>query len=208
MKKIIFLDCESAGLRGEIFAAALVGPEGETIFNGYYRHSDLITNSWLAENVAPNLDGQEFPDRSNFLAAAAAAYRGAKEIYGWEPWGPGNGKAIAVCAHMGAPVEANFFQQLWENGNIDEFSGPYPMLDTAPLILLAGLWADNPLAILYGIFALFLHVKYIALCDPTSEEDFAKVAGLELPQGHKTHNALSDARLTRLVWQHFTEKII
>ncbi len=28
----------------------------------------------------------------------------------------------------------------------------------------AVLWADNPLAILYGIFALFLHVKYIALC--------------------------------------------
>lgn len=175
---MIFIDCESAGLRGEIFAAAMVSPDGGTLFNGFYRNQALENNSWLRENVEPNLSGVEYPDRKPFLAAAAETWKKAKETYGWEPWGPGNGIALAAVAHMGSPVEANFFQQLYEAGFIGEFDGPYPMHDTAPLLY---------------------HIGY----DPTSEQGFAAAVGMELP-GYKAHSALFDAQLTRLVWNFLT----
>lgn len=161
----------------------MVVPEGTTLFNGFYRHPDLETNSWLRENVEPNLSGIEYPDRETFLSAAADAWKFGKEILGWEPWGPGNGKALATVAHMGSPVESNFFQQMFEAGFIGEFDGPYPPHDTAPLLYRAGY-------------------------DPTSEQDFAKAVGIKLPDGFKPHSALSDAQLTRLVWNFLTvEKV-
>lgn len=175
--KPVFLDCESAGLRGEILSAALIDPDGEILFAGYYRHPDLETNNWLRENVEPGLSGNECNDRSEFLERFSAAWRTAKNEFGWEPWGPGNGKALACVAHMGGPVESNFFQQLFEAGFIGEFDGPYPQLDTAPLLFAAG-------------------------CDPTSEQGFAEKVGIEMPHGFNPHSAASDAELTRLVWNY------
>lgn len=167
---MIFLDCESAGLRGQIFAAALLGINGETIFDGFFRHPDLKTNAWLRENVEPNLTGQEYPNALSFQQAFVEAYEAARATYG-----QGEYKSLAVVAHMGSPVEANFFQELFVEGLIGEFSGPYPLLDTAPLLAAAGY-------------------------DPTSEQDYATSVGLELPAGYRPHSALSDAALTRAVW--------
>lgn len=171
---MVFLDCESAGLRGEIFAAAMIGMEGETIFDGFFRHPDLQTNAWIRENVEPNLTGQEYTDLPTFQAEFAAAYEGCREKYGI-----GEYKALQVVAHMGAPVESNFFQQLFEAGLIGEFSGPYPLFDTAPLLAAAGY-------------------------DPTSEQSYASAASIIMPNGYKAHSALSDAYLTRLVWNKLT----
>ena len=56
---MLYLDCESAGLRGDIFAAALIDDNG-VLFDGFYRHPELQTNSWLRENVEPNLTGTEY----------------------------------------------------------------------------------------------------------------------------------------------------
>ena len=168
--KYLFLDCESAGLRGEIFASALLGNDGEILFDGFFRHPNLISNPWLRDNVEPNLTGQEYPDLLSFQTAFAAAYEAARETHG-----QGEYKSLAVVAHCGAPVEANFFQQLFEAGLIGEFAGPYPLLDTAPLLASAGY-------------------------DPASEQNYADSAGLELPAGYKMHSAASDASLTRLVW--------
>ncbi len=169
--KYLFLDCESAGLRGEIFAAALLGNDGETLFDGFFRHPALQNNQWLRENVEPNLTGQEFPDLLAFQTAFAAAYEAARATHG-----QGEYKSLAVVAHCGAPVEANFFQQLFEAGLIGEFAGPYPLLDTAPLLAGAGY-------------------------DPTSEQGYADTVGIRLPDGYKVHSAASDADLTRLVWK-------
>lgn len=165
---MIFIDCESAGLRGQIFAAAMINPDGSTLFNGFYRHIDLQSNSWLRENVEPNLSGVEYPDRETFLAATNEAWSEAR-----------SNKIFSAVAHMGSPVESNFFQQLYEVGQMGEFNGPYPLHDTAPLIYQAGY-------------------------DPTSEQDFATAAGIELPEEYKPHCALSDAQLTRLVWYYFS----
>jgi hypothetical protein len=116
-----------------------------------------------------------------FLKAFSECYISEKQNYGWEPWGEGNGKAVAVVAHMGAPVEANFFQQLFTEGFMEEFSGPYPLLDTAPLLASAGY-------------------------DPSSESQYANAVGIHLPEGYKPHSALSDAQLTLLVWQKLTQR--
>lgn len=156
-----FLDCESAGLRGDIFAAALVGENGENLFDGFFRHSAIESNSWLRENVEPNLTGREFSTLLNFQTAFA------------DVWNQQQDKRCV--AHMGSPVESNFFQQLFAAGVIGEFDGPYPLLDTAPLLLAKGY-------------------------DPTSEEAYAKASGWVMPINYKPHSALSDAQLTRLVW--------
>jgi len=177
----VFLDCESDGLRGEIFSAALVGPNGETLFCGWYDHPALEKNNWIREHVSPHLMPKDEMGPSEFREEFAAAWHGATEAYGWEPWGIGRGKALACVAHMGSPVESNFFQELWDYGLIGEFSGPYPLLDTAPLIAAAGY-------------------------PPDSELGYAEAVGLLVPKGYKGHEALSDARLTRVVWSHFLTK--
>lgn len=174
--KCLFLDCESAGLRGDIFSGAMIGHDGEVLFEGFFWHESLETNQWLRENVVPGLTGTEYASLLEFQAAFSEAYEAARETHG-----QGEYKSLAVVAHMGAPVEANFFQQLYEAGMIGEFSGPYPLLDTAPLLAKAGY-------------------------DPTSEEAYAKAVGLELPSGFFAHSALSDAQLTRLVWNSFQNK--
>ena len=159
---MLYLDCESAGLRGDIFAAALID-DNEVLFDGFYRHEALVKIPWLTQNVEPNLTGTEYPTLEAFQLGFSDAWNAQKNH-------------VVVC-HMGAPVEANFFQQLFEAGFIDEFMGPYPMHDTAPLLQKGGF-------------------------DPTSELDYCKAKGLELPQG-KLHSALFDAQVTRLVWNQF-----
>lgn len=159
---MLYLDCESAGLRGEVFAVALINDIG-VLFDGFFRHPELKTNSWLRENVEPNLTGTEYSTLQEFQSAFA------------EVWIKQENKAC-VC-HMGAPVESNFFQQLFEAGLIGEFGGMYPMLDTAPLLAKAGY-------------------------DPTSELAFLNAKDLEFPQG-KPHSALFDAQVTKLVWSQF-----
>jgi len=163
----MFLDCESAGLRGDVFAAALINEDGETLFDGFFRHPELQKNQWLRENVEPNLTGQEYPTLEEFCRAFAMVWN-AQE-------------SRAVVAHLGSPVESNFFQQLFERGLLaSEFFGPYPLLDTAPLLFAAGY-------------------------DPTSEQTYAETAGISLPKGYQPHSALSDTQLTRLVWLDLTK---
>lgn len=156
---MLYLDCESAGLRGNIFAAALIDDNG-VLFDGFYRHPDLKINTWLRENVEPNLSGVEYKTLYEFQSAFAHI------------WMMQRNKAC-VC-HMGAPVESNFFDQLFRVGLIGEFNGMYPMHDTATLLEKQGY-------------------------DPTSELGYCEFNGLELPEG-KPHSALFDARVTKLVW--------
>lgn len=177
----VFLDAESAGLRGEIFSAALIDESGGVWFNGFYRHDDLETNSWLRENVLPKLSGTEYSTRVDFLRKFTDAYLTAMAHYGWEPWGAENGKRLAVVTHMGVPVESNLFQQLYEAKFIREYYGPYPFLDTAALLLASGY-------------------------DPTSEQNFAESRGLVIDGDYAPHSALHDARLTRLVWMELLNK--
>lgn len=166
-KGFLYLDCESAGLRGEVFAAVLLNDiKGESIFRGWYKHPDLDTNPWLRDNVMPHLRHlPEIRSRDEFLASFAREWLRL----------PTPRKAVT---HIGSPVESNFFQQLFAAGLISEFDGPYPLLDTAPLMVAAGY-------------------------SGTSEEEYARSVGI-LPAGHFSHNPQHDCELTRLVWQRLT----
>ena len=96
---MLYIDCESAGLRGQIFAAALIN-DNEVLFDGFYRHPDLKTNPFhLKNDVEGKLTGVEYPTLQAFQSAFA------------EVWNAQEDKACVV--HMGAPVESNFFQQLF-----------------------------------------------------------------------------------------------
>lgn len=173
-KKILFCDAESASLRGEIFAVALIGYNGEEIFNGYYRHEVLAdTTSWVAQNV--KISGTEFATREEFLKAFLSAYEGCRAEYG-----QGEYNSLIVCGHMPAPVEANLFQQLHAEAGMGEFAGPYHLVNTDTLLLVSGE-------------------------KPDSESAYAEKYKLDLPEGYVAHTALSDAQLTRIVWQHLTK---
>jgi|AntAceMinimDraft_6_1070360.scaffolds.fasta_scaffold06424_2 hypothetical protein len=175
-KKILFCDAEAASLRGEIFAASLVGAAGITVFDGYYMHSVMKdAESWQAQNI--KFSGTEFPERAEFLKAFLETFESARVEYG-----TGEYSSLTVCGHMPAPVEANLFQQLFAEVGMGEFSGPYHLVNTDTLLLLAGEPAD-------------------------SESAYAEKFGIELPSGYVPHTALSDAQLTRLVWEHLTERI-
>lgn len=173
-KKILFCDAESSSLRGQIFAVAIVGSNGEVIFNGFYKHEVLAdSTSWVAQNV--KLSGEEFVSREDFLKAVLCAYEGCREEYGF-----GDYKSLAVCGHMPVPVEANLFDQLHKEVGMGEFSGPYHMLSTDTLMWVKGEQAD-------------------------SESGYAEKYGLTLPEDYQVHTALSDAQLTRIVWDHLTK---
>lgn len=173
-RKVLFCDAESASLRGEVFAVALVGHNGETIFNGFYRHEVMSDpTSWVAQNV--KLSGEEFATREEFLKAFLAAYEGCREEYGF-----GDYKSLAVCGHMTAPVEANLFQQSFEEAGMGEFAGPYHMLNTDTLLWVKGEQAD-------------------------SEQAYAEKYELAMPENYEVHTALSDAQLSRIVWMDLTK---
>lgn len=173
---VLFCDVESNGLRGEAFAAALVDQNGKTIFNGYYRH-DVLSDpeSWVAQNV--KVSGEEYASRQEFLTAFLEAYEGCRAEYGFGDYG-----SLAICGHMPAPVESGFFNQLFTEAGMGEFSGPYHMLATDTLMWALGEQAD-------------------------SEQAYADKFGIELPDGYIPHSALADAQLTRLVWNHLTGRI-
>lgn len=156
---MIYIDCESAGLRGDIFACAMVNDAGDTIFNGGWEHPALKTNAWLRDNVT--LSGTIYQSGFDFQQAAAEAWYKCRER--------------EAVAHMGSPVEANFFQQLYKQGLLGEFDGPCPLHDTATLLHAFGY-------------------------NPLSEKDSARAMGIAMPRDYKEHEALSDARLTRLIW--------
>lgn len=169
--KILFCDAEASSLRREIFAAALVGDDNTVIFNGYYLHEELTKpDSWVAQNV--KVSGKKFADRKSFLSAFLKAFEGCREKYGF-----GEYKSLAVCGHMPAPVEANLFQQLYEEVGMGEFAGPYHLLSTDTLLWSKGEQAD-------------------------SEKAYAEKHKLVMPGGYVEHSALSDTQLTRIVWEH------
>lgn len=172
----VFIDFETLGLRGQAFAGTMLAPDGTILFRGWYDSPELAADSWLQANVVPHVGGTKYANDREFFAAFASAWKTAKDLYGVFGFG---GKTLAAVAHMGSPVESGMFAELYRRGLIGEFDGPYPLMDTAPLLFAAG----------YA---------------PDSEVKFAQARGI-LPAGHNSHCDLDDCRLTRLVWQQLTE---
>lgn len=170
--KIISLDCETNGLGGLAFAVAAVLTDklGQAaIWTGRSPISGEV-DGWVAANVLPAIT-----DMSENLADYDALVKGWRAWYGQvrAAW-----PDVLVIGHVVWPVEARF---LWDAHQDEPFSGPYPLLDVAPLLLAAG------------------H-------DPTSVDGYLDANGLPKPLG-SPHHPLYDARAAEIAFRHLMARL-
>lgn len=168
-------DAETDGLWGESFALGAVTYDGRgnetSRFLGRLPNN-VVTNPWVQENVLPQLEGVEVT-HSNYrdmLGDFADYYLKAKQ-----------GREVLV--HMGVPVEANLLREMHELGLIGDFDGPYPLVDIAGHLQMAGE-------------------------DPTSPDTYVKKHGLYVRNDFagETHNPLYDSEVAYRVWRHLMQR--
>ena len=161
MKNILAFDAETNGLWGQVFAigATLIDTKGNEIarFYGAIECPDPI--EWVAKNVVPHCE------------ATHDSY--SELIEDFSTWYMENKKDAYVVAHMGYIVEAHLLREMHRLGGIGDWDGPFPMHDTASLLLAAGE-------------------------DPTSED--AYLEKYDIPAYTPAHNPLADARNTATVF--------
>lgn len=155
--RVISLDCETNGLGGQAFAAAAVLTDDDGREVGRWEARCPIAgpvNDWVAANVLPAIEG--LPETHGSYGDLLAA---------WRDWYGERRDGTAVIGHVVWPVEAKFLRDAHAD---DLFAGPYPLIDVAPMLLLAGL-------------------------DPTSVDGCLDRWGLGKPDG-SPHHPLYDAR--------------
>lgn len=123
--KIISLDCESNGLHGQIFAAAVsiqTRRHGEVCIDQYRTPIVGRVDPWVAEHVLPALDGETtgIPEQAG---VETTLWRWWRDLYD-----PLKEEGYQVLVHVGWPVEARF---LYFAHAADPFSGPFPLLDVS-----------------------------------------------------------------------------
>lgn len=125
-RKIISLDCESNGLHGRVFAvAATVQVDGHETETWIARCPiDGEVDKWVAENVIPEIDGIPITYTwEGMLADWRDIYATLKQL------------EYAMVCHVPWPVETQF---LWEAHKQIPFSGPFPIIDVASLLVGQG----------------------------------------------------------------------
>lgn len=172
MKKIFSFDAETDGLRGmQIAIGAIVElhtGERETFCA---RVKQPPQNQWVLENVWPQLVKSKmvvFDNNLDLLQAFAEFYKANKED-------------AYVIYHMGDPVEAKLMQDMYELGFIGEFDGPYPAIDVAPMLLMAG-------------------------ANPTSVEEYIDANNLTCVDYGTTHHPLHDAEVALVAFNHLISR--
>lgn len=121
---VISLDCEANGLHGQVFAVAAAIYEDGRAAGAWQRRCPIggSVDPWVAENVLPGLTDMpvlcgSYPG----LLAAWLAFVGAYDL-----------RSTLVVTHVPWPVEARF---LWDAHGAEPFSGPYPLVDVASMLL-------------------------------------------------------------------------
>ena len=133
--KVFSFDAETNGLWGKPFSiAAIVYENGEetTRFVGRCPIKGK-TDSWVAENVLPQMEGIEETHKSydELLADFAKFYLDNKSD-------------ADVIIHMGVPVESKVIIDMHSRGFIGDRDGPYPLIDIAGNLQQAG---ENPTSV-------------------------------------------------------------
>ena len=127
-KNILSFDAETNGLWGQAFAigAILYSPEGQELDRFIGRCSiEEDVNSWVAENVLPQMEAIPVNyDSYEEMLKAFMAWRATRK------------DGAIELVHMGTPVEARLFIDAHNMGIIGDWDGPYPLVDicTAPQI--------------------------------------------------------------------------
>lgn len=164
---MISIDAETNGLAGRAFAVALVltAPDGE-IEHVVHRCpiGEIVTNPWVAEHVLPAI--ADVPTNlSSYPEMLAEIDRTITR------WG---GRDVPLIAHVAWPVEARLLLDVYSGERV--WSGPYPLIDVAPVLLAAG------------------H-------DPTSVDSYNAAHGIPAPEG-SPHHPLYDARAAERCLRH------
>ena len=127
--KILTLDAETNGLWGQAFAIGAVLYENGIEVASFYARCPIEgeVNSWVAENVLPQMEGmiQTHDSYEEMLKAFAEFFM--------------ENKADAdVIFHMGVPVESRVIIDMHDKGFIGDWDGAYPWLDIAGCLKHAG----------------------------------------------------------------------
>lgn len=130
MKKVFSFDAETNGLWGQAFAiGALVYDEnGAEIARFVGRLPDTeVTDSWVKDNVLPNIQNIEVCHQTYdaLLADFAKFYLAYKQD-------------ADVVVHMGFIVETKILRDLYDRGLIGEWDAPYPLYDVSGNLQAAG----------------------------------------------------------------------
>lgn len=168
-------DAETDGLWGRPFAlgALVYDEQGNEISRFAARlPDDVVTNEWVKGNVLPALEGVEVTHTKlrDMLGDFAKYYLQEKEDRN-------------VIVHMGVPVESGVLRGMHSKGMIGDFDGPYPLIDVAGHLQMAGE-------------------------DPTSPDAYVKKHGLYIPTDFagETHNPLYDSEVAYRVWRHLMQR--
>lgn len=129
MIKIFSLDAETNGLWGQAFAIGAVLYENGIEVASFYARCPIQgeVNSWVAENVLPQMEDmiQTHDSYEEMLKAFAEFFM--------------ENKADAdVIFHMGVPVESRVIIDMHDKGFIGDWDGAYPWLDIAGCLKHAG----------------------------------------------------------------------
>lgn len=169
---VFSLDAETNGLWGQAFAiAALVYDESGMEIGRFVGRCPIegSANEWVRDNVLPQMEGIPVSHETyHALLADFASF--------WLA----NKDNTATIAHMAVPVESNLFRDLHVRGLIGDFDGPYPLIDIAGMLLMAGE-------------------------DPTSVDSYAAKHSIGVDSAKfmgETHNPLYDAAQAAVVYQH------
>lgn len=154
------LDIEANGLHGQLLCfAALFFAEGEQIYEWTARVPAIGTvDPWVLENVYPVIGHIEYTHET--IDGVYAEWRKLCEQW-TEP---------LIVAHVPWPIESRF---LWEAHKDIPYSGPFPLVDTASMLIGAGRVPDF--------------------------EQFLRDEGILLPVG-KRHDPTYDARVTAMAY--------
>ena len=135
MASYISIDAETNGLWGQPFqiSAVVYTAEGKEIERVSFRCPiEGEINSWVADNVLPQLEGVEVTHSS--LAEMLAAFG---------KWWMAHKEGATAMWHMGHVVEAYVFRLLVEGGHIGEWDAPYVPIELSMLLASAGEPADS-----------------------------------------------------------------
>jgi hypothetical protein len=180
MAKVISIDAETNGLRGQAFMLAGVAyEEGREISRFVGRCSiEGNINPWVAENVLPSIEGIE-EDHDSYESLLRAFMAWHQEFQQWNSWDAK--EEFQTLWHMGHVVETKLFDDAFKMGIIGEFESPYCPIEVATLLQAKGF-------------------------SPDSVDGYVKEHNLELPEvAGGTHNALYDCIVAAAVFHHLQD---
>lgn len=174
--RILTIDAEANGLTGQAFCVAMNVTQSHV---GVVHEIDSVVfrcpiegpvDQWVQDNVMPGLAGVDV-DCANYGELMGKVRQWQEQ---WTVLG------VRTLTHVPWPVEARLLSDMYPG--VDIWSGPYPLLDVAPLLLVAGY-------------------------DPVSVDVYLRENNVAAPQGLTPHHPLYDVRAAAAAWWHLNERL-